>query len=62
MKTNKWIVCGWNDGDTHQAKAPDCQVEVTAKDEAEAEDKGERKINKKIGRCELIMAFPKPKP
>lgn len=60
MKNPKWIVCGWLDCDHTESKAPDFTVEVTAKDEGEADEKGDKKIQKIHGeKCMAINSYPK---
>lgn len=61
MKTQKWTVCGWRDSEHVEGKAPDFTVEVTAKDEGEADEKGDRKIQRLHGeKCMAINSYPKP--
>ena len=56
MKT-KYIVYGWlNGGNFDVGDEPSARVEVTASDEADAENKGELKLRKLIGNCDVIVA------
>lgn len=55
MKT--YIVRGWiNGSDYDEKKTADYAVKVRAKDEGEADDKGDRKIKREHGECSVIVS------
>lgn len=49
-----YLVCGWLNADDYDAgKAANQCLPIKAKDESEAEDKGEKKFRQK---CEVVVA------
>lgn len=57
MKKQKWIIHGWfNNDDYENGKPANHYVILTAKDESEADEKGDKKITKLYGTCEVIVS------
>jgi hypothetical protein len=56
MKT--YQVHGWLNGSDYDAnKAADKVIAVTAPNPSEAEDIGDRRLRRSIGKCEVIIAY-----
>jgi hypothetical protein len=54
MKT-RFLVSGWlNGADYDGGKPADAVITVTAPDQARAEDLGDQRIARQIGKCEVI--------
>lgn len=52
-----YIVYGWINGNDFDAYKPaDYTIELKAKNEEEAEEKGDRLLKKKYDNCEVIIA------
>lgn len=57
MTKRTFLVEGWLEGSNYDLGLPaDDVVSVDATDECNAEDLGEKKLNKSVGKCEVIIA------
>ena len=56
-KSKKYIVFGWLNGHDYDCYKPaNYTVEISAKDESEADEKGDKKLAKLHGKCEVIVS------
>lgn len=54
---SRYFVYGWLNGCDHDAGRPaDKVVKVTASCPSRAEDLGDKKLEKEIGRCDVVIA------